>query len=220
MEFERKRFFSEDMDEGEEREYGFPAIGEFERTYLPVLEETKAKHWEKVKEYLMKAQELRRRFFPVTPNDFFPIEGIVFELSLAERLLRNERYVQSRSLRIDFHPRDTSRFFRTISRLKKPEEVHQDQNFLDQATKIADDCLDVLSGEYAWQIGVNKESREFKAWVWSLRGLANNFSAALFQGARDDELYGIIDGKKEGIIQKRKAMQDASKNGPSITLRV
>jgi len=213
MEFERKRFFPEEMGEGEEREYGFPAIGRLEGTYFPVLEEKKAKYWGKVKDHLMKAQELRRTFFPVTPNDFLPIEGMVFELSLAERLLRNERYAQSRSLRIDFHPRDISRFFRTRSRLKKPEEVHQDQNFLNQATKIADDCLDVLSGEYARQIGANRESREFKAWAGSLRGLANNFSAALFQGARNDELYGIIDGKKEGIIQKRKAMQEASKNG-------
>ena len=204
MEFERKRFFPEEMDEREEREYGFPAIEKDEKT--PLAKEEQTKYWKKVKEHLMEAQEFRRNFFPVTPNDFFPIEGVVFELSLTERLLRNERYTQSRSLRIDFHPRDTLRFFRSRDRLKKPEEVYQDQNFLDQAMQLVNEWRDLLLREYAWQIGVDGKSGEFQAWAGSVRGLANNFSAAVFQGAGNDKLDGIIDGKKEGINQKRKVM--------------
>lgn len=204
MELERKKFFPEEMDKREEREYGFPAIEKVEKT--PLAQEGQAKYWKKVKEHLGKAQELRREFFPVTPNDFFPIEGVVFELSLTERLLRNERYAQGRSLRIDFHPRDTLMFFRSRDRLKKPEEVYQDQNFLDQARQLVNEWRDLLLREYAWQIGVDRENGEFKAWVGSVRGLVNNFSAAVFQGAGNNKLDGIIEGKKEGIIQKRKIM--------------
>jgi len=209
MELERKRFFPEEMDEREEREYGFSAIEILEETYLPEVKRRRPKYWEKAYQHLRKAQDLRREFFPVTPSDFLPIEGMVFELFLTERLLRNERYVQSRSLRIDFHPRDVLRFFRSRNRLKNPEEVYQDQNFLDQTMKVVDDCRHFLLGEYTWQT-VDRESREFKAWLGSLGGLANNFSAAIFQGVGNDKLFEIIDGKKKGIIQKRKAMQELS----------
>jgi hypothetical protein len=206
MKFERDRFFPKQMDEGEEKRYGFPAIEEFERTYLPEVEKRRTKYWQKIKEHLAKARELRRQFFPVTPNDFSPIEGAVFELSLTERLLRNERYREGSRLRVDVDSRDLAKIEGGKARSKDPRKVHSDQNFLDQSIKVLNDCLETLLGEYAGQIGVDRESGEFKAWRGSIEGLANNLSAAFFQGAGNDQLEGLIDRKKAVIAQKREAM--------------
>jgi len=210
MEFERKRFFPE-MDEEEERRYGFLAIEGVEGTYLPELEKRKPRHWKKISQHRKKALELRHKFFPITPNDFLPIEGMAFELGLTERLLRNEKYVVGKRLRVDLRPGETLRYFRSIIRLRKPEGVYQDQNFLDQAVEIVNKSISVFLAEYAWQIGVDyKEGREFKAWSGSLRNLANNFSAAIFEDAGNSTLYAIVSKRKGDIIQKRKAMLQLS----------
>ncbi|KPJ70274.1 hypothetical protein AMJ51_02405 [Microgenomates bacterium DG_75] len=73
-------------------------------------------------------------------------------------------------------------------------------------SQIIDKSFQALLDKYASEIGVDKESREFKAWVGSLEGLANNFSAAIFKEAGNDVLYTMVDKRKRGIIQKRKAM--------------
>ena len=80
--------------------------------------------------------------------------------------------------------------------------------------------MDTLLREYAHQIGTDRNSGEFKAWARSIKGLANNFSAALFQSKGNDVLDRIIDGRKKRIGEKRKAMQALSKLGPIRTERL
>ncbi len=213
MKFEREKFSTTSLSKTEEVLCGFLAIERVEETYFPALEDKKGIFWEKAKEHLDKAQELRSKFFPVTPDDFLPIEGAIFELALTERLLKNARYQEGSRLRVDVDSRDLGKLEKAKARSKDPIKVHHAQSFLDQAIEVADNCLDILSGEYAGQIGVDRKSEEFKGWVRSIKGLANIFSAALFQGAPKAELESIIDRKKGRIIQKREAVQAISKLG-------
>ena len=207
MGLERRIYFPEEMSEKEEKERGFTTIDWFTNTYQPGLRmEVDLRHLGKISEYHKEAFGYRRTFFPLGPDKLFPIEALIFEHSLIERLLRNERYQTGRSLRIDFSPQDSLSFTKSIVRLKKPEDVYQRRSEIKKTMKIIDKSFQALLDKYASEIGVDKESREFKAWVGSLEGLANNFSAAIFEEARNDVLYTIVDKRKRGIIQKRKAM--------------
>ena len=170
-------------------------------------QETISRVWKLFESKRKKVRELREEFQITDQPDglfgLFPIEASLFELHLTERLLKQERLIASRRLRIDFRPGLS--LSESQSRLKKPEEIYRQQKEIEEATNLARRSAGLILGEYASEIETDPGGKEFQAWALVFERLAQQFTVLFF----DDDMSRIprvITLKRPDILDKRKAM--------------
>ena len=198
--------------ETERKLLGRTAIEQFEESLLPELrQEVNFMDWELFASKRKEARKLREEFQiidqPGGMYEPFPIEAHLFELYLTERLLRTEKLITSRRLRIDIQLKGSLVSFGGRSRLRKPEEIHKRQKEIGGAIIFAKRSEGLILGEYASEIETDPEKKEFRAWVLFFERLAQQFAVLFFDEQQSQtKIKEVIKLKRPDMLDRRKAM--------------